>query len=719
MIRTISTLALSLPLVLAPAAAPGQELPTAVEIAELRARLLEAADLFVRNWRYHWEVSDRYRTAAGYARGTAPASTPPYLMIRPVSSQTWSPPPGMQRVNLSPRDSAAVADTWRNTLTPSPVSRNTLLHCHPDGASTSTYSRVAAYIIESRSGKRAICPSWFPIGFSPPWDERRNLDHAIVEPLLPQIRLMRRELIQQLRIGLQVVPGDGWIAGQLVRFSLDQEDTTTALRAVSGCGADPWWCSALRGYLLHVRGFVPEADSVFTAMLGEMPQDVHCEWTDFSLLLPEEERKQYRSFPCAARDTVNAAFWWLSDPAYGDGHNERRAEHYARRVRLALLTGTRYNERWDLRLNEGGDAVREMLLRYGWPSFSWWSGRGGDAGHYGYLGITDSLTREHGRFTTAEYTFPRYRMVPSIQAILSPFLSREHHWATTHAAQRYIDPADTLWWPTEHYDRTDGSVVQLFSQQGLFRRDSSALFAMATHLPELDFDTPAGDTLRGWLHRGTSPQDMLREPKALVVGATSTVRAYVGTEPQLLSLELHETNTRGTLARSRFGIRPPRPLAEMRAGEIDISAPVFIRPTAAGESTPRNTEVALARMYASATFRNRSEIGIYWETYGVSERDSVDLTIEVERHENPPGFIRRIGIAMGIARPPRGASTIAWKESQTHSYMRIVSGEVPIQGRVITLNVQALRPGDYTMIVTATRRGGPTASARKEFWIVQ
>jgi hypothetical protein len=285
------------------------------------------------------------------------------------------------------------------------------------------------------------------------------------------------------------------------------------------------------------------------------------------------------------------------------------------------------------------------------------------------------------------------------------------------AAHRYIHPADTLWWPPEHYERRDGPVVQLFSQQGLFRRDSSVLFAMATRLAELEFDTPAGDTLRGWIHFGASQHSMRREPKALVVGATNILKSAVTGEPQLVSLELHETTARATLARSRFSIQPPRPLHDLSAGEIDISAPVFIRPTTPDELPPDNPEAALARMYGAATFRSPREIGIYWETYGVAERDSVELTIEVERHETPPGFIRRIGIAMGLARRPRGATTIEWRESQARSYMRIVSGPVPIQGRVMSLNTMALQPGDYTMIVTATRRGGVTVSARKEFWI--
>jgi hypothetical protein len=578
---------------------------------------------------------------------------------------------------------------------------------------------VWAHIIESGVGRRAICPSWYPARATPPWDERDGIDKALIEQLVPAIRQKRAALLDELDRGAALLPHDDWITGQRVRFRMDQADTAGALRAAGECTASAWWCAALAGYMLSLHELMSHADSAFAHMLALMPAQTRCNWTDLSLLLPEEDRDTYREIPCEARDSLNARFWWLADVLHSDSVNERRATHFARKVLVELRSATSFHERWDMRPEAGGNAVAEMLLRYGWPSFAWWGGRSNDFGHFGYLGTSDSVTIDHGRFTTVEYTYPRFRLVPALRAIQNPAHSHDTDWAISARAHAAIYPADTLWWPTEHYERVEGPLIQLWSQHGMFRRAENVLFAMASRFLEEEFAGAQGDTLWGWLFSGHGPSTMRREPKGAIVGLTNVFKAFVPAEPQLISLELHGRRPAGVVARTRFGIEPPPPLSALPAGEISISSPVFIRPTTPDQLPPNDPELALSRMYGTAIFRSPQAIGIYWETYGVMERDSVELTIRIESHAPRPGFLRRIGIALGIAQAPAGTVTVEWSESQPQSHMRIVSGPTPIQGRVMSLGISQLRPGEYSFVVSAARPGKPEVTARRSFWIVQ
>ncbi len=697
---------------------------TAADSLIVISHLRQAADSFVRVWRYNWEISDRYRylailnrpqaqpTFVGPSRG---GSVPRFG----VSSQTWGPPPGADTIALSSQDSLGVITNARG-LAVSPYSRTTLLHCHPDGAPGTSYARIAAHIIESGDGKRAVCPNWYLWSAVLPWDERLSIDDGILDPLRRPIAAARTLLLAQLTRGSEQLPGDGWIAGQRLRFALDAKDTALARRAVSDCRAATWWCTALDGYAVHSRGEVLRADSIFQKSLQLMPpSEDRCRWTDLSILLEEDDEKEYSKVSCESRDSVNAKIWWLSDPLYSDSGNDRRAEHYARIVMVLLRSATTYNERWDMRRGGGGRATQEMLIRYGWPSFSYWSGRSGDVGHYGYLEISNPEMRDHGRFTTAEYSGPRFRLVPRMHAVTSPTQAWDSDWVLSARAHSDIHQGDApSWWPREHYDRGN-LMVQLWSQHGLFRRQDSILFAMATQLFAEDFSGATRDTLRGELFTWSNPQSMRVQRKTAVVGVANLIKSLVASEPQLVSLELHGARPAGVVARTRFGIEPPLPLSALQPGEVAVAPPVFIHPTTPDELQADNPESALARMYTNVGFRDPQVIGLYWETYGFGPRDSVVLSIRVERHQPRPGFVRRLGYALGLATRDRGTIAVEWREALPQRSMNIVSGAVPIQGRIVTLSMTQLQAGDYTMIVSAARPGGAAAIATRDFWLTR
>jgi hypothetical protein len=240
-------------------------------------------------------------------------------------------------------------------------------------------------LIPSRAEPRAICPTWSlsSNGREPPWDERA-IDAAIAPELRSAVRAARARLLASLDRAADLIPGDGWLTGQRVRFSMDQGDTLRAMRAATSCRAAPWWCRLLTAYVEQARGEAAESvESQFDSALSAMSAEERCTWTNPSALLGRDGRTAYELLPCSARDSVNRIIWWLSDPVWLIAGNERRTEHYGRLVLTALRSGTNWSERWDMREDGGGDAVREMVIRYGWPSFAWWGGQAVDAGHHG------------------------------------------------------------------------------------------------------------------------------------------------------------------------------------------------------------------------------------------------------------------------------------------------------------------------------------------------
>jgi hypothetical protein len=119
-----------------------------------------------------------------------------------------------------------------------------------------------------------------------------------------------------------------------VRYTVEQGDLDSAL-VLSSC--DTWWCEALEGYTLHIKGDVVAADSVFALALAAMPEKVHCEWNDLSSALESADLESYRGLTCRQRDSANASLFWRATPAFARGGNDVRTEWYARRTLIRSL----------------------------------------------------------------------------------------------------------------------------------------------------------------------------------------------------------------------------------------------------------------------------------------------------------------------------------------------------------------------------------------------
>ncbi|MGH9888278.1 MAG: hypothetical protein ACREBE_22280, partial [bacterium] len=534
----------------------------------------ETAD-FLWVWRFYWEASERMRHELQGA-------------IFPYEHVT----------RTKPLASRVVRD------------RVNRVHCHGDARGG--FPILPTIIREGGISLRAVCPSW-SLPDAPAHDERLSLDDAVAEPLRSGLRAAREQLIEELEQAAASLPDDGWIAGQRVRFAVDQGDSAAIARAMRGCGAQRWWCHALSGYARYAMDDPRGADSLFTASLAVMPMSERCVWSDVAFFLDESARKQYTPMSCEQRDSVADRLWWLADPLYSEPGNERRAEHYARLVMVVLRGDSASGERWNFDEADGGRSLREMLVRYGWPSQAWWSGPLEDRSHYSYLRIFDERVQSLGVFTTAEYTGPRFHTVPEWSAIVDPWHAQSSAWQLIKARDGRVDPE---WWPLEHYARRAGPLSQIAEQQtAMLRRGTYVELVVATDLARTELGRAMSRAATVVLAVTPAPDTIRVERKAGFVDSVAVARAFIAARPSIVGLEAR-ANGIGAVARTRFGITPPPPLSEMGAGEIAISEPVLLRAARGGERPVSDPQIAIDAMLGTTRLVGLERVGVYWETYG-------------------------------------------------------------------------------------------------------
>jgi hypothetical protein len=245
------------------------------------------------------------------------------------------------------------------------------------------------------------------------------------------VEASRAEVVKALSEAALRVPSDEIVAGQLVRFLLEQARPDDALAAARSCRSTGWHCLALAGLVESRRRNMVAAGVAFAAARAAMTMQQRCEWDDIVALLPRAERTRYSKETCANRDLINQRYWWLSDPLYSDPGNERQVIDDERKMAAILRSDVVRDERFDWQIRSGGDAMTELVLRYGWPSYTAWGGPGEDDSHSSYLEMNKSRTR--APYTTFEYTHGRIHTAPSWEVMNSPF-------SATVSGRRSISP---------------------------------------------------------------------------------------------------------------------------------------------------------------------------------------------------------------------------------------------------------------------------------------
>ncbi len=608
------------------------------------------------------------------------------------------------------------------------------LHCHPRSTTSPTAARPDSYPdlvreqyrpIVSARGSFAKCPTWILGARSGEADEADSIDVALTPRLAVEIAATRRQLIAELVRLSGTSPRDGWIIGQIVRFRLDHRDYHGAHEQLRDCRAARWWCDAMRGYALHRQGRMEPADSAFLAAVAVMPEATRCEWHDISVLLKDDDRGPFQRLPCAARDSVAARFFWLADPLFSDETNERRTEHYARHVRNALHRALAIDERYHWQKERGGDAVAEMMLRYGWPSMALWTGKADDAGHDNYV---SRGARPASPYSTAEYAPGRLHAAPALSAILSPSASQPEDWQLHSPAGAWAtgNGDGTFWWPHEHMRERSRTLVQLPApgQMAFLRRIGGVRVLAAMDLggtADRDLQLLLNHPLRMRSY-GSSQKfgtEILTDTTISRSGRLA-LDGFLTTRAELFAVEAGSSGpsplgTAPLHARTRFGITPDPPLDSLATGTIAVSQPVLFAPRA-DRALPVDADDLLSAMLTSTTISVGGTVGVFWESYGLVAGDSLRVSLNLIP-ANAPGLLRRLATAVKLA-DPVSSVTVQWAEpSLTSNGDRGSGNGVTIRPRSVLLDLSALRPGEYWIEVVAriVAGAGPhrTATARR------
>jgi hypothetical protein len=175
----------------------------------------------------------------------------------------------------------------------------------------------------------------------------------------------------------------------------------------------------------------------------------------------------------------------------------------------------------------------------------------------------------------------------------------------------------------------------------------------------------------------------------------------------LVGIEIPGDSTRAA-ARMRFGVEIPATLSAL-AGERAVSQPILFEPTA-DAATVIDAESAIARMYGTTTFLRARRIGVYWEAYGFSARDTVEIELHMSR-ENRPGVFERVSNALRVGSQDASRVDILWREvPETSRAVHRMEGSVPVGMHSIVLDLSRLSRGTYSLQITVKgRRNGARA----------
>ncbi len=482
----------------------------------------------------------------------------------------------------------------------------------------------------------------------------------------PRVRAGRDRLLASLASASSAASGDPWISGQRVRYLAEIDRGADAVAAARECRSVGWWCDALLGFALHTNGEEPAADSAFARALGAMPSDERCRWNDVTVLLDGDAHDRYERMPCSpARDSIEARFWWLSQPLYTRAANDRRIEHYARvmMTRLQRDAATTIGMKW-------GDDLAESWVRYGWPRrFSQARAPVSTIG-------ADVMVTEH------EPT-PAFNFAPSERALADFAASGDGDYSTraAHPRSRYAPS----------YVTSFGSIPH---QVGVFRRGDSALVIAAMAVARDPRLVGAGITPALAIMHGA---DSLAEitPAPLRDGGVAVVMARTAWSPFVASLEIVAPEFK-VAARARFGVRTP----PADTG-ITISDLVFVRDSL--PSAPTMDDVAAALLGEARTHRDH-KLGLYWEVYGLG-LDTAGATVSVTVTPVGRGWFRSATDLLHVTQPTVPISFTFGQRREGDSQHGVGA---------LSLDLRELEPGRYRVDVFIKRHELETARVSRE-----
>jgi hypothetical protein len=299
------------------------------------------------------------------------------------------------RVDLDGRLDAAIV--VENAPTDPRMRRIAALQCYlatPMSAPFTPGAVIARRPVVTIPDRGAICPMWFPPGGDEPSNEAESIDLALRLDDRRSARRLRDQLIGAIEAAHARYPADDWIAGQRVRFVHDQGAPAQTLAAAEACRGTAGWCAMLVGLAHAQTDRLVDAEAAFRqgdALDGPVLDSLAggCAADDALLLLPRAVRESAvresavresavreaaAGEGCERESAMTERLWWLADPLWSVAGNERYVAHQARRTLIALRSVLGRDERYVWEVAAGGLSMRETIVRYGWPNYTFWPG---------------------------------------------------------------------------------------------------------------------------------------------------------------------------------------------------------------------------------------------------------------------------------------------------------------------------------------------------------
>jgi hypothetical protein len=498
--------------------------------------------------------------------------------------------------------------------------------------------------------------------------------------------------MDSLRSIHKVIPGDRWILGELLRLPLEHQSYGLALEHLSHCASDDWYCNALIAYMLQISGALPRADTVWTRVLGMMPDIERCAWLDPSWVSSDPGvAKTIRSMTCAERERVARRVWWLADPLYSRPGNERLAEHLTRSVELLIRLGharragmnpamvlrtksppadssVLYMLRPEIQLKYApwgvslGWGYSELLMRLGPPRFF----ASGDEG------------------TIAQYPPERMAFVPNGRIFLNHLAARAADWNINHPLafefmNGWYTPVNDLPFQLAWFRRGDSARVIAVADA---RGDSTLIRSTpaATLFMQRDFD----------------------EPQRLFKGSDGPLFRFdfsTAGDSTVASIELLARN--GNAGRARFA-SGPQVMPDQR---LTLSDLLLLEPDGA---LPSSLDAASLKALGGTQLPERSAVGVYWEMYGAEPADSIDVQLSIVRIRTPS-----IGGAI------RGLFGAALADSMLVSWTEAPTPRAEVEPRSINISPAELTPGRYVLSIVVSVRGLQRVVSSREVEILR
>jgi hypothetical protein len=410
------------------------------------------------------------------------------------------------------------------------------------------------------------------------------------EPI--EIMRARGALIHGLEALFARAPGDAWVLGQLVRYTVEQGDLDSAL-VLAAC--DSWWCQSLAGYTLHIKGDVVGADSMFSLALAAMPEKVRCEWNDLARALEPEDREGYRPLTCRQRDSANANLFWRATPAFARRGNDVRTEWFARQTLIRSL-----DQAMTHHAMRNSPDYNEMVLRYG--------------------AATSLARRPDAAYGSLEHEISVVGLEPK-PAYPYLGLAKEGQWPPD------VEKPNSRFAP--FFARSMASLTNV--QFARFRRGDSVIVAagFSARADSLFSHDSVGVTLS--VSPGPDVRTVAARAPARGGHGAVAVRSRAG---GVVSLEVTDHVYRAW-AVQRF----PMDSAPGTISDLLVTIP--------GDSLPESLDLAMSTAWPGARIGLGGTIGLYWETYGTAVTDSlVNVTLTVEPVS--PGFLGRVSQSLGL-----------------------------------------------------------------------